>query len=244
MKHRVIKGYGITMGLSIMVIGFAHAKDISGVWVDGAGMPIKSGDGSCVRSGSWSVQTSPPECNPQPTPGRVVLLPDPEGKVGAVIVQTQQGQQILEKAYAGVAFTTGGALETSQETAASVDQRFGAVLQARPMRPVTFVVHFASGSSTDLTPESRAVIEQVRADLSIRPAPEIMVIGHTDRVGSASANDELSLRRAETVKAILKTAGLNAVRIEAVGRGERDLPVSTADEVAEPLNRAVDISIR
>ena len=77
-----------------------------------------------------------------------------------------------------------------------------------------------------------------------RPAPEITVIGHTDRVGSDEDNDALSRARAETVRKLIEQTGVEATSLEATGRGEREPLVQTADKVAEPRNRRVEISIR
>ena len=74
--------------------------------------------------------------------------------------------------------------------------------------------------------------------------PEILVIGHTDRVGKLEANDSLSVQRAESVKKLLLAAGIAAGSMEVSGRGEREPLVPTADEIAEERNRRVEINIR
>jgi OmpA-OmpF porin, OOP family len=70
------------------------------------------------------------------------------------------------------------------------------------------------------------------------------VVGHTDRVGTVPYNDALSLRRAERVQAQLVQLGIPAAQIQAAGRGERAPLVPTEDEVAEPRNRRVEITVR
>jgi outer membrane protein OmpA-like peptidoglycan-associated protein len=70
------------------------------------------------------------------------------------------------------------------------------------------------------------------------------VIGHTDTVGGVEDNDELSLQRAERVKADLVAQGIPADRIRAAGRGEREPVVPTVDNVDEPRNRRVEINVR
>lgn len=179
-----------------------------------------------------------------PPPDRVVLLPDADGKVGALVVKSATGEQVLDTAYAGVAVDAKGAIAAAPETEATVRARYGAVLDARPPRPQSFTVYFVSGSATELTAESRQVFEQVKSALATRPAPEIEVIGHSDRVGKAEANDELSARRAATVRDQLEAAGIRAAAMAVSGRGEREPLVPTADEVAEPRNRRVEISVR
>jgi outer membrane protein OmpA-like peptidoglycan-associated protein len=81
-------------------------------------------------------------------------------------------------------------------------------------------------------------------ELRRRPSPDILVIGHTDRVGGDEDNDRLSLQRAERVRASLVAQGIAAQSIRAAGRGEREPVVQTADGVDEPQNRRVEINVR
>jgi outer membrane protein OmpA-like peptidoglycan-associated protein len=74
--------------------------------------------------------------------------------------------------------------------------------------------------------------------------PDVLVIGHTDSVGSDQYNDALSRQRAEVIRAGLINSGIAPENIVAVGRGKRELAVKTADGVAEPRNRRVDIEVR
>ena len=87
-------------------------------------------------------------------------------------------------------------------------------------------------------------LDTVRRLLAERPAAELVVIGHTDTVGSRESNDELSRQRAASVRAMLIEAGFPADKMEIAGRGERELLVPTANEVDEPRNRRVEINIR
>lgn len=227
---------------SLLAAGMASAQAVSGYLVDSSGNPVRSGFGSCLRTGSWSAAQPGIGCDA--SPDRVVLLPDPDGKVGAVVVRSAAGEKVLDTAYAGAEVVKGGAITPRQESAEGVQARYGSVLGATPPRPVSFVVNFATGSAAELTPESAPVIAAIKAELSKRPAPEITVIGHTDRVGKLEGNDELSKRRAEAVRDILSGDGIKAASMEVAGRGEREPVVATADEVAEARNRRVEISIR
>lgn len=182
---------------------------------------------------------------PAPTPtDHAVLLPEPDGKGGALVVKTAAGERVLDTAYAGVAVDSRGAIAAVQEDAASVRARYGAALDAQPPRAQSFTVYFVAGSATELTPESGPAFDALKSALAGRPAPELTVIGHTDRVGKLEANDELSLKRAATVRDQLVAAGIRAASLEVAGRGEREPLVPTADEVAEPRNRRVEISVR
>jgi outer membrane protein OmpA-like peptidoglycan-associated protein len=116
-------------------------------------------------------------------------------------------------------------------------------LTAIPVSPKSFVLYFATGGN-ELTPESAEQLPEIGNLVSHLPAAEIIVFGHTDTVGSLETNDALSLRRAQTVRDRLITAGVPAERIVAVGPGKRDLLIATGDEVAEPRNRRVEVKIR
>ena len=180
---------------------------------------------------------------PKAAPDRVVLLPNADGSTGSVVVRSSAGEQLIDKAYRSAEVGRDGVIALREEDSAAIQARYADVLAARPMAPISFTVNFRTGSD-DLTPESQPEINKMRAELARRPAPEIVVIGHTDRVGRVEANDVLALRRAESVKLLLVKAGISSAQIETAGRGEREPLVPTADEVAEARNRRVEISVR
>jgi outer membrane protein OmpA-like peptidoglycan-associated protein len=175
---------------------------------------------------------------------RVVLLPDANGKVGAVMVTTDSRQQLLAIAYGSASTNAKGAITLQSEDAAQVRQRYAATLDARPQPPVSFILYFEFGSAVDISPAFKPVLAQLLAALPSYPAPEITVIGHTDRVGSLESNDLLSLQRAQTVRDLIVKAGIQPDMIGVSGRGEREPLVATDDEVPEEKNRRVEINLR
>jgi outer membrane protein OmpA-like peptidoglycan-associated protein len=74
--------------------------------------------------------------------------------------------------------------------------------------------------------------------------PDVVVVGHTDTMGTLAANAELGMRRATMVRNMLIDAGLDATTIEVTSHGEGDLLVRTPDETPEPRNRRVEISVK
>ena len=189
---------------------------------------------------AWPEDEPPPD----PTTEKVVLLPDKDGNVGEVVIRSDAGEQTLNTAYGAVEVRASGGLDSVQESEASVRESFGAVLSATPPEPVSMVVYFETGSSDTLTGASMQTVAELKEILTDRPAPEILVIGHTDTVGDADDNDVLSKARAEAVVAIIRDTGVSAKSLEASGRGERELLIATADKVDEPRNRRVEINIR
>jgi OOP family OmpA-OmpF porin len=182
--------------------------------------------------------------NPGDAPtDRVVLLPDDGGKAGRLVVKSAAGEETLSTAYAGARIAADGRIEQRAEDATEVRRRYADVLGAQPPKPMGYRVYFVSGGE-NLTPESTSAIAELKSALAQRPAPEIMVVGHTDRVGTLEANDALSIKRAEAVRQLLIGEGVPASAIETAGRGEREPLVPTADEVPEARNRRVEINLR
>ncbi len=189
----------------------------------------------CALAAVAQSQRAPPE--------RVVLLPSQDGRASAVIIVSAAGRTVLEQPYLSAAIARDGAVTTASETADAVRQRYAATLAALPQRAAVFLLYFDTATET-LVPESAARLEQITLELAKRPAPEIIVIGHTDTVDSSAYNDELSLKRALALKQMLVEVGISADSISASGRGEREPLVPTRDRVDEPRNRRVEIRVR
>jgi outer membrane protein OmpA-like peptidoglycan-associated protein len=187
----------------------------------------------------------PPAATPAATPPEpfVVLLPDADGKTGAVSVARGADERVLDAPYAAAGVGDDGRLQSLRATPDEVRRIWGDTLDALPPSPVSFLLYFLEGRD-DLTPESQQVVQQLFAEIARRSAPEVVVIGHTDRVGAVPFNDALSLRRAQKVRDDLVRLGVAPGEIQVAGRGEREPLVATDDEVAEPRNRRVEISVR
>lgn len=172
-----------------------------------------------------------------------VLMPGQDGKTGTLTVESNGQRAVLDQPYAAARVKEPGRVEAGAVTEQEARQTFGAALEAQPGRPTSFLLYFLENRD-ELTPDSQQLLARVVDEIARRPAPEIVVIGHTDRVGPVPYNDTLSLRRAERVRDELVKVGIAAQRIRVEGRGEREPLVPTADEVAEPRNRRVEISVR
>jgi len=172
----------------------------------------------------------------------VVLLPEKDGRDTAVIVKRGDHEVVLDQPYAAVRKTPFGE-RAYVATPAEVDARFGAALGAQPARATSFTFYFVEGKD-EFTDDSKRVVEGIFTEIAKRPVPDVLVIGHTDALGSDQVNDALSRQRAETVRAELIRRGVLAENIQAIGRGKRDPAVPTPDGVAEPRNRRVEIVVR
>jgi OOP family OmpA-OmpF porin len=72
----------------------------------------------------------------------------------------------------------------------------------------------------------------------------VVIVGHTDTMGDPKSNIALGLKRAEMVRTILVQAGLPSSTIDTVSHGEAELAVRTRNNVPEPRNRRVEITVR
>jgi outer membrane protein OmpA-like peptidoglycan-associated protein len=174
----------------------------------------------------------------------VVLLPHTDGSSSGAVVMKQEGKEaLLDTPYASARSGASGAPIIARESEESVKKQFGAALAAQPPAARSFTVYFMIGSD-EFTEESKVSVNALLTEMASRPSPEITAIGHTDRLGTDQINDALSLQRAQRVKEMLIERGVAAERISVAGRGEREPLVPTADEVAEPRNRRVEINVR
>ena len=103
-------------------------------------------------------------------------------------------------------------------------------------------LHFAT-NKTRILSTSEDALNDLYMYLARNPEVRIRIIGHTDNVGKAAANQKLSEGRANEVRKDLIERGIPAERIEAEGRGMSQ-PIDTNDtEEGRQNNRRVEIEI-
>ena len=174
----------------------------------------------------------------------VVLLPEPDGTAGRAVVSSPSGVVELGTPRATTSVVRGMAPQPVTEMSEQDVQRlFGAALAAQPPAPAHFTLFFQFDSD-ELTEDSRQLVSQVLRSLKDYPVPQVAVVGHTDTAGAAATNVKLGLQRANVVRTRLIEAGLDDATIDVTSNGEATPLVPTADDVYEPKNRRVDITVR
>jgi outer membrane protein OmpA-like peptidoglycan-associated protein len=176
------------------------------------------------------------------TRSTVVLLPEKDGRETAVSVRQEGRETVLDRPYAAARVRTGD-VEGYTSNPDEVARKFGAALAAQPAGAQRFVLFFVEGKD-EFTDESKRIVDDVLADIAKRPVPDVVVVGHTDAVGSDPVNDALGQRRADLVRSALIQRGVPPDDILAISRGKRAPAVPTPDGVAEPRNRRVEIVVR
>lgn len=175
----------------------------------------------------------------------VVLLPDPDGKVGHITVSTNAGSTDITQAREATVIKDRESLPTSPEILSEdkIDADFSPVLAILPNQPVHFILYFKS-ESTKLRVNSKKVLPQILESIHNRDSKDISVIGHSDTAGDPQYNLQLSQRRASAINRILVKKGVDSTHIKTTSHGEENLLIKTADNVHEPKNRRVEVVVR
>jgi outer membrane protein OmpA-like peptidoglycan-associated protein len=172
-------------------------------------------------------------------------MPDPDGKVGEIVVSNKGGSQVLSKSFQETQVTNSNTAPSPPTilNESQVKEIFGPAIAAQPEPPVRYLLYFYEGSK-NLTDGSLRLVPQILATIQARKSTWIAVVGHADRVGRRQDNYELSWSRAEAVKDILVSKGIDAGFIQMSSHGEDNPLIWTEDEVPEPRNRRAEVTIR
>jgi len=187
---------------------------------------------------------TPPKPPPPPLGDVIVLLPDDQGKTGAIVVSSAGVERRLDRPGQTVTVEAGSppGLPTVMP-GEEVQAIAGTALAALPKPPARFILYFEHDSA-DLTVESQALLQQVLGTIRDRAPVDISVVGHTDTVGKKEYNYTLSMKRARAVASILLGKGVDPSILDITSHGKDNPLVPTGDQVPEPRNRRVEITIR
>ncbi|OAQ40372.1 hypothetical protein A5893_05325 [Pedobacter psychrophilus] len=101
---------------------------------------------------------------------------------------------------------------------------------------------FEFGKAT-LSADAKQNINNLASSLNKYPNTNIMVIGHTDNVGSDPFNMNLSRDRAASVRTYAMAQGVDASRLKTEGKGETEPIASNDTDDGRTQNRRVEIVI-
>jgi OOP family OmpA-OmpF porin len=220
----------------------------AGVKVDKDGCPLDS-DGDSVPDyldkcpgTPAGIKVDQDGCAPTT---RFFLLPDPDGKVGQLEVNTSVGSQRLDKPWESTDVVSPDRIPSRPKVMDEKEVRdiFKDALEAQPKPPAVLIMYFKSGS-TELTNKSLQLIPEILEAIKSQKSNHVNVIGHTDTVAPSEYNRRLSRLRAESVADVLVSRGVDRAVIEIEFYGEEKLFIETPDGVAESRNRRVEIIVR
>jgi outer membrane protein OmpA-like peptidoglycan-associated protein len=163
--------------------------------------------------------------------------------VGTVVSGTAKGA-IIGAAVGGTAGAVIGhqmdqqAKEIKTQVPGAIVERVGEGLQ------VTFASGLLFDTDSDvLQAAARSNLATLASNLGKYPDTDLLIVGHTDNVGTDAYNMALSERRAQAVVNYLVSQGVSRARLRPTGRGESE-PVATNDsDAGRQQNRRVEIAI-
>ncbi|MGE3774572.1 MAG: OmpA family protein [Gammaproteobacteria bacterium] len=174
----------------------------------------------------------------------VILLPDDDGHVGAVVVSSPHGDRRIAAAYGmtTIAADATTAPEVTRTSAAAVQGVYGAVLEAQPTPPASFTLYFELGKAR-LTPASQRELPRLFEAVNARKPTEISIYGHSDSIGSDRRNYRLSELRAKAIERLLREHDSSLEAIDVKFLGDREPLFPTPDNVPEPRNRRAEVVV-
>ena len=188
------------------------AGDVMPYAIDARGVVVKSGTGLCWRTGYWT-----------PALAENVMY-------GQYPVGCECDKDLMPKA------------KCEPPAAAPAPAKAAAPAAAAP-KPAAQKVTLAADAlfdfnKADLRPEGKAKLDKLAADIKGIKLEVILAVGHADRFGGDAYNQKLSEKRAAAVKAYLVSKGIDANRVYAEGKGEKQ-PVTKPDQCKGPKSKAV-----
>ena len=109
---------------------------------------------------------------------------------------------------------------------------------------VTMTAHTSFDSnSAEIKPAFHSTMDKI-ADVLVRYGKTyLVIIGHTDNVGTTEYNQALSNRRSGAVREYLQNQGVVPQRLETMGKGETEPRAANTNEDGRSLNRRVEILV-
>lgn len=109
-------------------------------------------------------------------------------------------------------------------------------------------VTFESGLLYDfdsdvLRPAAKTNLRELAASLDKYPGTDLVIVGHTDQVGSLAYNQGLSERRARSAATYLVSQGVSGARIATRGLGETEPIAANDTEAGRQANRRIEVAI-
>lgn len=104
-------------------------------------------------------------------------------------------------------------------------------------------ITFASGKAA-INPAFNGILDNIGTTLAKYESTIVHIAGHTDSVGSAEFNQQLSVNRANSVRAALNGRGVISERLLTTGYGESVPVADNATEEGRQQNRRVEITLQ
>jgi OOP family OmpA-OmpF porin len=183
-------------------------------WISGSGQVVKSGTGLCWRNAGWTPATAASECDGALKPAPKAQAPQPQATVPVAIP--------APKAQAP---------------------------QPQPLpQPVVTKTTYQTDTLFDfdksvIKPEGKQVLDELVTKLKTIKLEVIIVVGHTDSIGTDAYNMKLGGRRADAVQAYLISKGVEKSRVYVESKGEKQPVADNKTAAGRAKNRRVEVEV-
>ncbi|CAM2005099.1 OmpA family protein [Acanthopleuribacter pedis] len=168
------------------------------------------------------------------------------GALASILDGKKEADEILARAAIGavVGGSIGAYMDAQEERIARIP---GTSVERLDRN--TLLVKFDSDvlfdvNSHALGSRSRDTLSQMSGVLQDYPKTAVVIQGHTDSTGSEAHNQDLSERRAGSVRRFFSNQGISGQRLIAMGYGETMPVADNTTESGRRLNRRVDVVLR
>ena len=213
--NKTAKQFGLVLGAALVLGMGANTAtaQVAEGYWGSSGMYVKNATGLCWHAGYWTPAMAVEECDPDLVPKK----PAPPPAAPMVVPPPPPPAPPAPPP------------------------------PAAP-KPVSEKVTMAADAHFDfdkavLKPEGKAKLDDLMGKLKAVNLEVVIVIGHTDSIGSDAYNKKLSLRRAAAVKAYLVSKGIEANRIYTEGKGESQPIADNKTKEGRAKNRRVEIEV-
>jgi OmpA-OmpF porin, OOP family len=215
----------VALAGSAMAAGSTTASDN---WRSGHGnLQWKNGDGTlCWRDAAWTPATAARGC---------------DGAIAAPAAPRAAAPAPAPSAPAAAA-------PAAPRAAPAPAPAAGPAPAPAPQPPAATKVTYAADAFFDVNksiikPEGKAKMDDLVSKIKDINLEVIIAVGHTDSDGSDAANQKLSVRRAEAVKAYLVSKGIEKNRVYTEGKGEKQPVADNKTKEGKAKNRRVEIEV-
>jgi OOP family OmpA-OmpF porin len=183
-------------------------------WTSANGEPVKNSTELCWRNANWTPATAHPDCD-----GALKVQP----RVTATLPAPT-----TPKATPAPAPTTPKATPAPAQVISKVTYSADALFDF---------------DKSVIKPAGKATLDDLIAKVSKVKLEVIIVVGHTDSVGSDSYNIKLGQRRADAVKAYLISKGVEKNRVFTESKGEKQPVADNKTKEGRAKNRRVELEV-
>jgi len=165
------------------------------------------------------------------------------GVIGKVAGSTAKGA-IIGAVVGGVAGAIIGAQMDKQAKELELTIKGAKVERVGEGIQVTFDSGLLYDFDSDVVrPEARVNLHELAVSLEKYPGSDLLILGHTDQLGSVAYNQGLSERRANSGATYLMSQGVSGTRVATRGLGETEPIATNETEAGRQANRRVEVSI-